>query len=64
MGSLDDVKKVFGTEQLQKLENDIASAEIPFIYFTSLPTSWAPALEELLRILDSRAKPILSAGHQ
>lgn len=51
LGSLGDVKKVFGAEKLRSLQKLIRRENVPFIYFTSLPSSWAPGLEKLLDVV-------------
>ena len=55
MGSLGDVKKVFGDQRLIDLQTKLSQSGIPFVYFTSLPTTWAPAMEALVNALTPNA---------
>jgi hypothetical protein len=54
MGSTGDIKKCFGKDAEQAAQNRLAAAGIPFIYFTSNPASWQPALDALVAFLSSR----------
>jgi hypothetical protein len=51
MGSLGDVKKCFGADAERDARRSLCLASIPFIYLTSNPGSWRPALEALLDLV-------------
>lgn len=59
MGSLGDIRKCFGPDAEAQARCQLSSASIPFIYFTSSPGSWRPALEALIALV--RAK--VDSGH-
>jgi hypothetical protein len=56
MGSLGDVKKCFGADAERDAQRRLSTASIPFIYLTSNPGSWRPALEALLDLVSATAQ--------
>lgn len=52
-GSLGDIKKCFGEDELRKAEESLRNMGVPFVYFTSSPKSWANALSEFQRVAES-----------
>jgi hypothetical protein len=57
MGSTGDIKKCFGKDAEVAAQSRLAKAGIPFIYFTSNPGSWQPALDSLVAFLGTAFPP-------
>lgn len=54
-GSLGDIRKCFGKEAWEVAQGLLEEMSLPYVYFTSNPSSWAPALKQLAGMLEGSA---------